>query len=68
MPVQASVRYRIHLFRPLFAVVPGDETAQSTTYVICMPSFVRVICAFEYASTNLSNDFWRTVSPRVSMH
>ena len=42
MPVQASVRS-----------CPWRWGSQITTYVICMPSFVRAMCAFEYASTKV---------------
>ena len=41
MPVQASIR-----------CWPWRWDSPITTYVICMPSFVRVMCAFKYASTN----------------
>ena len=43
MPSQASIR-----------CWPRRWDSPITTYVICMPSFVRVMFEFEYASTNKS--------------
>ena len=55
---------KLCLFRPLFATSPGVGTVPITTYVICIPSFVCVTCAFEYASTNLEQ-FCRSVGTRT---
>ena len=47
MPVQASIRcWPWRWDSPITAI-----------YVICMPSFVRVMCAFKYASTK---DGWKS--------
>ena len=51
------------MFRPLFVVRLGVGTASH--YYVCMPSFERVICAFEYVSTNVLFEVKRVPGFRI---